>query len=175
MSACLSTWLSSRTPQGNQCEILLFLASVGDCNLILHFHHVVINWQLSKQGICWPVLQNRSMGLGVDPLRLGVSFFYYPLTSYILQTFNWSQAQAQVLSLSFSFLLVFSLFLFLFSVSDISSGKLKFILDILWLIILHFEIHSASKYMFYSATSIQGIPSWPRQVPPDMKVGLGFF
>ena len=158
MSACLSTWPSSRTPQDNQCEILLFIANVGGCNLILHFHHVVINWQLSKQGICWPVLQNRSMGLGVDPLRLGVSFFYYPLTSYILRTFNWSQAQAQVLSLSFSFLLVFSLFLFLFLVSDISSGKLKFILDILWLIILHFEIHSASKYMFYSATSIQGTP-----------------
>ena len=29
--------------------------------------------------------------------------------------------------------------------SDITSGKLKFILDILWLIILHFEIHSASE------------------------------
>ena len=52
-------------------------------------------------------------------------------------------------------------------VADISSGKLKFILDILWLIILHFEIHSASKYMFYSATSIQGTPSWLRQVSPE--------
>ena len=62
---------------------------------------------------------------------------------------------------------IFSLFLFLFLVSDISSGKLKFILDILWLIILHFEIHSASKYMFYSATSIEGTPSWLRQVPPE--------
>ena len=29
--------------------------------------------------------------------------------------------------------------------SDIASGKLKSILDILWLIILHFEIHSASE------------------------------
>ena len=31
--------------------------------------------------------------------------------------------------------------------SDITSGKLKVILDILWLIILHFEIHSASEFL----------------------------
>ena len=114
MSFCLFTWLSSWTPQGKQCEISLYLVSVGACNLILHSYHVVINWQLSKQGICWPVLQNCIMDSGVDPLRLGVSFFYYLLTSYILLIFNWSQAQAQVLFLSFSFLFIFSLFLFLF-------------------------------------------------------------
>ena len=113
MSFCLSTWLltSSQTPQGNHFEFLLFWASVGACNLILHIH-VVINWQLSKQGICWPVLQNRIMGSGVGPLRLGVSFFYYPLTSYILLIFKWSQAR--VLFLFFSLIFIFSLFLFLF-------------------------------------------------------------
>ena len=34
-----------------------------------------------------------------------------------------------------------------FSFSDITSGKLKLILDILWLIILHFEIHSSSEFV----------------------------
>ena len=37
-------------PQAFQCLISHFLASLEACNLILHIH-VVINWQLSKQGI----------------------------------------------------------------------------------------------------------------------------
>ena len=40
------------SPQGNQCAIKA--ASVGACNLILHIP-AVVNWQLSKEGICWPV------------------------------------------------------------------------------------------------------------------------
>ena len=42
---------------------------------------VVINWQLSKQGIRWPVSPDRIAGSGVDPSRS--SFFWsYPLTIY---------------------------------------------------------------------------------------------
>ena len=36
------------------------------------------NWQLSKQGIRWPVSLDRIAGSGVDPLRSS-----YPLTSYL--------------------------------------------------------------------------------------------
>ena len=35
--------------------------------------HVVVNWQLSKQDIHWPVSQDRITGLDVDPL--GLCFF----------------------------------------------------------------------------------------------------
>ena len=51
----------SSTPQGNQFEISHFLASVKVCNLIWHIH-VVLNWQLSKQGFHWPVTHDRIMG-----------------------------------------------------------------------------------------------------------------
>ena len=37
LPVCLST------PQGNQCEMSHFLASVGTCNLILHIHVEVNN------------------------------------------------------------------------------------------------------------------------------------
>ncbi|CAH3197584.1 unnamed protein product [Porites evermanni] len=37
---------------------------------------------------------------------------------------------------------------------DISSGKLKFILDILWLIILHFEIHSANRAAYQRTVNL---------------------
>ena len=48
----------SSAPQNSQCEISHFLASMGTRNLILHIH-VVVNWQLSKQGIRWPVSHDR--------------------------------------------------------------------------------------------------------------------
>ena len=41
--------------------------------------NVVINWQLSKQGIRWPVSPDRIAGSGVDPSRSSV-FWSYPLT-----------------------------------------------------------------------------------------------
>ena len=46
----------------------------------LHIN-VVINWQLSKQGIRWPVSSDRIAGSGVDPSRSSPSLSY-PLTSY---------------------------------------------------------------------------------------------
>ena len=48
--------------------------------------NVVINWQLSKQGIRWPVSPDRIVGSGVDPLRSSI-FWSYPLTIYSF--FKW--------------------------------------------------------------------------------------
>ena len=42
---------------------------------------VVINWQLSKQGLRWPVSPDRIAGSGVDPSRSSI-FLTYPLTIY---------------------------------------------------------------------------------------------
>ena len=44
---------------------------MGACSLILHIH-VVANWQLSKQGIRWPVSHYRIAGLGIDSFCLRV-------------------------------------------------------------------------------------------------------
>ena len=44
-------------------------------------HINVINWQLSKQGIRWPVSPGRIAGSGVDPSRSSI-FWSYPLTIY---------------------------------------------------------------------------------------------
>ena len=68
---CTSVGLSTHpsAPQGIQCEISHFLASMGACNLTLHFY-VVINWQMSKQGIHWPVSDIHTADSGVDPSRL---------------------------------------------------------------------------------------------------------
>ena len=41
----------------------------------------MINWQLSKQGIRWPVSPDRIAGSGVDPSRSSI-FWSYPLTRY---------------------------------------------------------------------------------------------
>ena len=41
----------------------------------------MINWQLSKQGIRWPVSPERIAGSGVDPSRSSI-FWSYPLTIY---------------------------------------------------------------------------------------------
>ena len=46
----------------------------------LHIN-VVINWQLSKQGVRWPVSPGRIAGSGVDPSRSSI-FWSYPLTIY---------------------------------------------------------------------------------------------
>ena len=46
----------------------------------LHIN-VVVNWQLSKQGIRWPVSPDHIAGSGVDPSRSSI-FWSYPLTIY---------------------------------------------------------------------------------------------
>ena len=44
--------------------------------------NVVINWQLSKQGIRWPLSPDRIAGSGVDPSKSSI-FWSYPLTIYL--------------------------------------------------------------------------------------------
>ena len=79
-----------------------FLASVGACVLILHIH-VVVNWQLSKQGIRWSASHRHIVGSGVDPSRLHV--FLKSTTDKFL-VFNRSQAQIELdffIAMFFSF------------------------------------------------------------------------
>ena len=56
---------------------------------ILHIN-VVINWQLSKQGIRWPVSPDHIAGSGVDPSR---SSIFLKLSADKLLVFKWLQAQ----------------------------------------------------------------------------------
>ena len=67
-------------PQACQCLLSHFLATLG-----AHWLHVnvVINWQLSKQGIHWPVSLDCIAGSDVDPSRSSI-FWSYPLTSYFI-------------------------------------------------------------------------------------------
>ena len=82
LTVCLSTRLSAA--QGTQCKFSHFLASVGACNLILHIH-VLVNWHLSKQGICWPVSHDYIVVSGANPLRLHV-FWKLSADSYRFST-----------------------------------------------------------------------------------------
>ena len=50
----------------------------------------MINWQLSKQGIRWPVSPDRIAGSGVDPSR---SSIFLKLSADKLLVFKWSQTQ----------------------------------------------------------------------------------
>ena len=82
------------TPQENQCLILHFLVSLGaqeqpDIALIFHIN-VEINWQLSKQGIRWPVSPDRMAGSGIEPSR---SSIVLKLSADRLLLFKWSQAK----------------------------------------------------------------------------------
>ena len=55
--------------------------------------HVVVNWQLSKRGIQWPVSHDCIVGLGIDSPRVGV---FLKLCADKLLVFNWTQAQIQI-------------------------------------------------------------------------------
>ena len=70
-------WLNDRpsAPQGNQCLITHFIASLGaqqQTNIALLHINVMINWQLSKQDIHWPVSPDRIAGSGVNPSRSSI-------------------------------------------------------------------------------------------------------
>ena len=80
-------------PQAYQCLISHFLASLGACKLILNIH-VLINWQLSKQCIRWPVSPDHIAGSGINPLSSSV---FWELSADRLLLFKWSQAQDQFL------------------------------------------------------------------------------
>ena len=77
-------------PKENHCEILHSLASVGACNLILHIH-IVVNWQLSKQSIHWPVSHDRTAG-GLRCQAIKVTWFF-KFTAGKFLVFDLSQAQ----------------------------------------------------------------------------------
>ena len=49
----------------------------------------MINWQLSKQGIRWPVSPDRIAGSGVDPSRSSI----FEVIRWQITSFKWSQAQ----------------------------------------------------------------------------------
>ena len=64
-------------PKGNQCEMSNFLASVGACTLALNLiidMHIMVNLQLSKQGIRWKVSHDRIAGAGANSSRPRVFF-----------------------------------------------------------------------------------------------------
>ena len=54
---------------------------------------IVVNLQLSKQGIRWPVLHDRIADSGVDPSGLRV-FLTFCADKFLV--FNWSQAKLQL-------------------------------------------------------------------------------
>ena len=63
------------------------------CNLIMHIQ-VVINWQLSKQGIRWPVTTWPYRGLRYRPIEVE---YFLRLSADKLLVFKWSQAQVHFL------------------------------------------------------------------------------
>ena len=71
----------------------------------LHIN-VVINWQLSKQGICWPVSPGRIAGSGVDPSR---SSTFLKLPAEKLLVFKWSQAQVYFFKIYMKYVVFMSL------------------------------------------------------------------
>ena len=83
-------WPTDRpsAPQAYQCLLTLssYFGSPGESWLHIN---VVINWQLSKQSIRWPLSPNRIAGSGVDPSRLSI---FLKLSADNLLVFKWSQA-----------------------------------------------------------------------------------
>ena len=49
----------------------------------------MINWQLSKQGICWPASPDRTAGSSIHPSRLSI----FEVIRWQITSFKWSQAQ----------------------------------------------------------------------------------
>ena len=66
----------------------------------------MINWQLSKQGIRWPVSPERIAGSGVDPSR---SSIFLKLSADKLLVFKWSQAQVCFLKIYMKYVVFMSL------------------------------------------------------------------
>ena len=71
----------------------------------LHIN-VVINWQLSKQGIHWPVSPDRFAGSGFDPSR---SSIFLKLSADKLLVFKLSQAQVCFLKIYMKYVVFMSL------------------------------------------------------------------
>ena len=71
------TSIRPSAPLENQCKMSNFLASVGAC--------IMVNWQLSKQGIGWPVAHDRIVGSGANSSR---SRFFLKFSADQLLAFN---------------------------------------------------------------------------------------
>ena len=71
----------------------------------LHIN-VEINWQLSKQGICWPVSPDCIAHSGVDPSRSSI-FLKLPADKSLV--FKWSQAQVYFLKIHMKYVVFMSL------------------------------------------------------------------
>ena len=65
-------------PQAYQCLLSHFLALLGAQEKLIAHQCVAINWELSKQGIRWPVSPGRIVGFAVDPSWSSI-FWRYPL------------------------------------------------------------------------------------------------
>ena len=94
-------------------------SSVGACNLILHIH-VVVNWQLSKQGICWPISHDHTVGSGVNPLR-----------SHFFLVIHWQVTSFQLIACSIpsGFLCDGYKFIFWSRLSILLMGTLLLVMD----------------------------------------------
>ena len=66
----------------------------------------MINWQLSKPGICWPVSPDRIAGSSVHPSR---SSIFWKLSADELLVFKWSQAQVRFLKIYMKYVVFMSL------------------------------------------------------------------
>ena len=76
----------------DQCSVSYFLPSLGSEHRKLIHVNAVIDWQLSKQGIRWPVSLDCIAGSGVDPSRSSV---FLKLSADKALVFKWSQAQVK--------------------------------------------------------------------------------
>ena len=93
----------------NHTFYLVWDRSTGKLIHVLDIN-VVINWQLSKQGIRWPVSLEQISGSGVDPSRSSI-FWSYPLTRY------WFSNDRR---------LKFIFFKFIWNMSCLCAAQLKF-------------------------------------------------
>ena len=88
MTVCPPNHPSVLTAGGPTLNVNL-LASVGAWNPTLYIH-IVVNWQLSKQGIRWSVSHDHIAGSHIDPSRLCV---FLKFSADKFWVFDWSQAQ----------------------------------------------------------------------------------
>ena len=64
------------------------------CTSLILGIHVMINWHLSKQGICWPVLRDQIAGSSVQLIKVTCFFWSWPLTRCWFSI--WSRTHARL-------------------------------------------------------------------------------
>ena len=131
------------------------------CNLTLHIH-VVINWQLSKQGIRWPVPSDLIADLGVDPWSRSSIFFRLSPDKFLV--FKWSQAQ-------------FNFFKCIGNKLCLWAALIKFWLQSHLGQCLHACLHAFSELWTCKQWKSKNIWIWPREslhppAPPTSRLGF---